>query len=199
MLPLIISTLNKAFKYIRFSPILLSYLIKGRNMKLIQEDLDAALKLCRWHRAHKRILSFFNYICFLPEYRVLYLYRLGNMGKVLSILYPNRLLLYITCSHIEGGLFLQHAHSTRINAKKIGTNCQIWHNVTIGIKVSGGEVPTIGNNVSIGTGACVLGNVVIGNNVSVGANAVVITDIPDDCIAVGVPAKAIPKNNSLTK
>ena len=168
-------------------------------MKLVQEDLNAALKLCHWHKASFRTLSFLNYICFLPEYRALYLYRLGNMGKVLNILYPNRLLLFIKCSHIGGGLFLQHAHSTQINAKKIGTNCQIWHNVTIGRKVSGGEIPIIGNNVFIGTGACVLGNVKIGNNVSIGANAVVITDIPDDCIAVGIPAKAIPKNNSHIK
>ena len=43
----------------------------------------------------------------------------------------------------------------------------------------------------IGAGAVIIGNIKIGNNVSIGANAVVLTDIPDDSIAVGVPAKII--------
>ena len=66
----------------------------------------------------------------------------------------------------------------------------------IGKKYSGGEFPTIGNNVKISTGACVLGDIRIGNNVTIGANAVVLKDIPDNCIAVGVPAKIISKDNS---
>lgn len=48
----------------------------------------------------------------------------------------------------------------------------------------------------ISTGACVLGDIRIGNNVTIGANAVVLKDIPDNCIAVGVPAKIISKDNS---
>ncbi len=45
-----------------------------------------------------------------------------------------------------------------------------------------------GNNVDIGTGAKVLGSIRIGNNVIIGANAVVLVDVPDNCLAVGVPA-----------
>jgi len=48
--------------------------------------------------------------------------------------------------------------------------------------------PAIGNNVDIGSGAKLLGPIKIGNNVLIGANAVVLCDVPDDCIAVGVPA-----------
>ncbi|MNG39176.1 Serine acetyltransferase [compost metagenome] len=48
--------------------------------------------------------------------------------------------------------------------------------------------PIMGNNVDIGTGAKVLGNIRIGNNVVIGANAVVLTDVPDNSVAVGVPA-----------
>jgi len=45
----------------------------------------------------------------------------------------------------------------------------------------------------IGTGAKLLGNIIIGNNVSIGANAVVIKDLPNNCTAVGIPAKIVDK------
>ena len=53
--------------------------------------------------------------------------------------------------------------------------------------------PIIGNNVDIGAGAKVLGRITIGNNVLIGANAVVIKDVPDNSIAVGVPAEIKPR------
>jgi serine O-acetyltransferase len=46
----------------------------------------------------------------------------------------------------------------------------------------------IGDNVDIGTGAKVLGPITIGNNAVIGANAVVLTDVPENCVAVGIPA-----------
>ncbi len=71
-----------------------------------------------------------------------------------------------------------------------GDNCVVRNGVTVGIKnVEEKKAPRIGNNVDIGAGAKILGDIKIGNNVFIGANAVVITDVPDDCIAVGVPAK----------
>ncbi len=61
--------------------------------------------------------------------------------------------------------------------------------MVVGLKnVNEPIAPVIGNNVDIGTGAKVLGNIRIGNNVVIGANAVVLTDVPDDSVAVGVPA-----------
>jgi serine O-acetyltransferase len=54
--------------------------------------------------------------------------------------------------------------------------------------------PQIGDHVDIGTGAKLLGNIRIGNRVAIGANAVVLTDVPDDCIAVGVPATIKPRS-----
>ena len=51
----------------------------------------------------------------------------------------------------------------------------------------------IGNNVEFGAGCKVLGDIVIGNNVVIGANAVVLCDVPDNAIAVGVPARVIKK------
>lgn len=75
-----------------------------------------------------------------------------------------------------------------------GDNCIIRNGVTVGLKnIEEKTAPRIGNNVNIGTGAKILGNITVGNNVDIGANAVVITSVPDDSIAVGVPAKIIPK------
>jgi serine O-acetyltransferase len=70
-----------------------------------------------------------------------------------------------------------------------GDNCRIRNGVVVGLKnVENLGAPNIGNNVDIGAGAKVLGRIRIGNNVLIGANAVVITDVPDNSIAVGVPA-----------
>ncbi len=70
-----------------------------------------------------------------------------------------------------------------------GDNCRIRNGVVVGLKnIEEKIAPQIGNNVDIGAGAKLLGNIKIGNNVNIGANAVVLTDIPDNAIAVGVPA-----------
>ena len=72
---------------------------------------------------------------------------------------------------------------------KFGDNCRIRNGVVVGLKnVSEPCAPQIGNNVDIGAGAKLLGKIFIGNNVSIGANSVVLCDVPDNAIAVGVPA-----------
>lgn len=77
---------------------------------------------------------------------------------------------------------------------KFGDNCIIRNGVTIGLRdIDDPTAPIIGNNVNIGAGAKILGRITIGDNVNIGANAVVITDVPSDSIAVGVPAKIISK------
>lgn len=78
-----------------------------------------------------------------------------------------------------------------------GDNCRIRNGVVIGLsRVSDPCAPRFGNNVDIGAGAKVLGNIHIGDNVLIGANAVVLTDVPDNCIAVGVPAVIKPRKRS---
>lgn len=72
---------------------------------------------------------------------------------------------------------------------RFGDNCRIRNGVVIGLsRVQDPCAPQFGDNVDIGAGAKVLGPIRIGNNVLIGANAVVLTDVPDNCIAVGVPA-----------
>ncbi len=76
----------------------------------------------------------------------------------------------------------------------IGNNVKIGTCVTIGGTTKKYEVPIIGDNTIISTGAKILGPITIGKNCVIGANAVVLDNIPDDCVAVGVPAKIIKKN-----
>ncbi len=79
----------------------------------------------------------------------------------------------------------------------IGNNCVIFQNVTIGTNLFGKETseigfPNIGNNVTICSGAVVIGGVKIGDNSIIGANAVVIKDVPPNTMCYGVPAKNYP-------
>ena len=76
---------------------------------------------------------------------------------------------------------------------EIGDDCLIFHGVTLGGtgKDVGKRHPTIGNNVLIGTGAKVLGPITIGDNARVAANSVVLKDIPENCTAVGIPARVV--------
>jgi serine O-acetyltransferase len=72
---------------------------------------------------------------------------------------------------------------------KFGNNCRIRNGVVVGLqRVDQPCAPVIGDNVDIGAGAKVLGPIKVGNNVLIGANAVVIQDVPDNCVAAGVPA-----------
>ena len=81
----------------------------------------------------------------------------------------------------------------------IGKNCHISQNVTLGGTSGLYEVPVVGNDVQIGAGANIIGPVHIGDNVIIGAGAVVVTDLPDNCVAVGVPAKVIKYNTKVKK
>jgi len=76
----------------------------------------------------------------------------------------------------------------------LGDDVIIRNGVTIGLKRTGQRgAPVIGNRVDIGAGAKVLGAICVGDDVVIGANAVVITDVPPNSLAVGVPARIIPR------
>jgi serine O-acetyltransferase len=75
----------------------------------------------------------------------------------------------------------------------IGDRVGIMHGVTIGATVEAEGVPIIGDDVYIGTGAVVVGPVVVGNGARIAANSLVISDIPPNSTAIGVPARAFPR------
>jgi len=101
---------------------------------------------------------------------------------------------------IGSGFYIGHFGCIVVNPNAIiGDNCNISHGVTIGQSNRGQRkgYPTIGNNVYIAPGAKIIGNIKIGNNVAIGANCVVTNDIPDDAVAVGIPARVISYKGSL--
>ena len=75
----------------------------------------------------------------------------------------------------------------------MGDDCLIYHGVTLGGTGKEHEKrhPTIGNNVLIATGAKVLGPFRVGDNARIAANAVVLTEVPPDATAVGIPAQIV--------
>jgi len=82
----------------------------------------------------------------------------------------------------------------------IGDDVVVRNGVTIGLRRTGERgAPIIGNRVDIGAGAKILGPIRIGDDVAVGANAVVITDVPANSLAVGVPARIIPRRPVSTR
>jgi len=94
---------------------------------------------------------------------------------------------------IGPGLFINHVGGIWINPKvKIGSNCNLNHNVTIGS--AGGEkkgVPSLGDRVWVGPNATIVGAVEVGSNVAVSANSLVVSAVPENAIVIGVPAKVI--------
>lgn len=126
-------------------------------------------------------------------------YRVARFFYIIKLKFLARLISYLTrratgvdihpAAQIGKNLFIDHGLGVVIGETAvIGDNCTIYQNVTLGGtgKERNKRHPTLKNNVVVGAGAKVLGNIVIGNNVKIGANSVVLTDIPDDCTVVGI-------------
>ena len=95
---------------------------------------------------------------------------------------------------IGKGLFIDHGSGVVIGETAIiGDNCTIYQGVTLGGtgKHTGKRHPTLGNNVMVGAGAKVLGPFKVGDNTKIAAGAVVLHELPENCTAVGIPAKVV--------
>lgn len=98
---------------------------------------------------------------------------------------------------LGGGLLLPHPNGVVIHPDaRVGPNCLIFQQVTLGTLASGGT-PMIGGHVDIGAGAKLLGDIVIGNHAKIGANAVVLADVPAGAVAVGAPARCLPTSREV--
>lgn len=90
--------------------------------------------------------------------------------------------------------FIDHGMGVVIGETTIiGDNVLIYQGVTLGGtgKETGKRHPTLKNDIVVGSGAKILGNIIIGNNVRVGAGSVVIEDVPDDSTVVGIPGRVV--------
>ena len=138
-----------------------------------------------------------NYLLFLyllhnnRYFRSVFYYRIGAINSLLFGWWrPGDKYFQISFNTKVGkGFKVVHPYATVINAKSIGDNFSCLHCTTLGAK--GDKKPIVGNNVSLGAHVLIIGGVSIGNNVIVGAGAVVVKDLPDNCVAVGNPAKPI--------
>lgn len=132
-----------------------------------------------------------------------YSVRLVLLRKLFSVLYKflYKVIQIVTgielpCEAMIGRNFvIDHFGGIVISGyARFGDNCRIRNGVVVGLKnVDEPCAPSIGNNVDIGAGAKILGNIIVGDNVLIGANAVVLKDVPSNSIAVGVPAVIRPR------
>jgi serine O-acetyltransferase len=133
--------------------------------------------------------------------------RLGPIGFLLSrfAVLSHRFWSIVTASEIPlnsqlgGGLLLPHPNGVIINpGAKIGPNCLLNQQVTLGYGGKNPGNPTLGGHVDVGAGAKILGNITIGDHAKIGANAVVLQNVPAHATAVGIPARIISKSPPTT-
>lgn len=146
--------------------------------------------------------SFIEVILLYPGLHALVFYRIAHALYKIKLFFLARLLSqtarFFTGIEIHPGakigqrFFIDHGLGVVIGETSIvGNDVLLYQGATLGGTgvVQGKRHPTIGNNVVIGAGAKVLGNIVIGDNSYIGANAVVIKDVPSNSTVVGVPGR----------
>jgi serine O-acetyltransferase len=105
----------------------------------------------------------------------------------------------LPCEAIVGKRFrIDHFGGIIISGDAVfGDDCVVRNGVTVGLRHTGKSgSPVIGSRVDIGAGAKILGAIRIGDDVAIGANAVVLIDVPPNSIAVGVPARVLPRKST---
>lgn len=141
------------------------------------------------------VLNFIKACTRERTFRNLFYYRMGEYVSVfIKWLLPPERTLNIWCPYIGPGAHFEHNYATYLNAESIGKDFYCLQLVTLG-NGKGGR-PTIGDNVSIYTGATIYGGIRIGNNVKIAAGSVVFHDVPDNCVVAGNPAVIVKKNEN---
>ena len=136
------------------------------------------------------VLNFIKACSRERTFRNLFYYRIGEyLSAPIQWLLPPERTLTIWCTCIGPGAHFEHNYATYLNAESIGSNFYCLQLVTLG-NGKGGR-PTIGDNVSIYTGATVYGGIRVGNNVKIAAGSVVFHDVPDNCVVAGNPAVVV--------
>ena len=134
-----------------------------------------------------------------PGVHALIWYRVSRFFYKIKFKFTANIIMQITrrrtgieihpAAKIGKNLFIDHGMGVVIGETAVvGDNCTMYQGVTLGGtgKEHNKRHPTLKNNVVVGAGAKVLGNITVGNNVKIGANSVVLKDVPDDCTVVGV-------------
>lgn len=185
------SRLFSLIKSFRFIFHVLVFYTSNLRKSVLEYERDRWLELN--HFPKRGLSGFLLLLNVFPEYRSLLYHRTGAKWLAFFAKGQTNLYFHTPQEKIGRGLVLWHAYATVINAQSIGCDCQIWHLVTLGKKdISQNENrPIIGDNVSICTGAVVIGNIRIGNNSLIGANSVANKPVPENSVAVGTPIQVI--------
>jgi serine O-acetyltransferase len=141
---------------------------------------------------------------FYPGLQALSLHRFAHWLYSIGIPFLPRFISHLTRfftgieihpgATIGKGVFIDHGMGVVIGETAIiGDYALIYQGVTLGGtgKETGKRHPTLGENVVVGAGAKVLGNLQIGSNVRIGAGSVVLRDVPSDCTVVGIPGRIL--------
>lgn len=162
-------------------------LMPPKARQLVKDDLH---QWSRWLHVPCNLWGFSYLLGSYPEFRTAFYLRVGVLRLLSSWWLRGKTTLEITTREIGGGLIIQHGFSTIISAERMGQNCKIYQDVTIGFDHDL-KAPVIGDNVEVCCGAKVIGGITVGDNVLIGANAVVVNDVPSNCVVAGVPARII--------
>lgn len=181
----------KKFIFIWLSPIVLPhvvlYLINNSGGVKINKDIDRWLKVKKKNYGH--LIGLIYLILRYPEFRSLFYHRIGKVRSIICRYLPGRTNLYLQTNSddLGGGFYIGHGWGTVVNAKRIGENCGVGQNCTIGSRNV--KKPSLEDNVMVWAHAVVLGDITIGEGSQIGAGAVVVKDVPAKSIVV--PAKSV--------
>ncbi len=174
---------------------------KQSLLDLIKEDLSQPIAQDPAFRS--KIELFFNYpgVWSIINYRLANaLYKKGWKRLARVIMGISQFLTNVDihpAASIGRRVFLDHASGIVVGSTTIiGDDVLIYQGVTLGgvsLEKNVKRHPSIKNKAVIGSGAKVLGNITIGKNARIGSNSVVVKDVPDNCTAVGIPARVITK------
>lgn len=154
--------------------------------------------------ATRGFFGIFEVLLTCPGFQAIFLHRITHLLYKMWIPLIPRILSYINrfltgieihpAAKIGKGFFIDHGKGVVIGeTSEIGDYVTLFQGVTLGGtgKEVGKRHPTIGNNVVIGAGAKILGNIDIGHNVKIGANSVVLGNVPNDSTVIGIPGRIV--------
>jgi len=151
----LIAVVRFSFCLTRLIPCGIFILFSRKRRALIMADLTRWVKICFDENATTPLSRFYFFVRLmdeLPEFRSLVYYRLGSASALLAFIFPPMQTLYLSSKNIAEGLFIQHGFSTIVSAEKIGRNCWIGHQVTIGHQNSRTDCPTLEEDVVVCAG-----------------------------------------------
>lgn len=169
--------------------------------KSIKDDVQAVFERDPAARSTLEVILTYSGLHAIWGYRIAHkLWRAGWFTTARVVSQLTRFLTGIEIhpgARIGRGLFIDHGMGVVIGETcEIGDNVTIYQGVTLGGtgKEKGKRHPTVGNNVTIGSGAKVLGPFKIGDNSKIGAGSVVLQEVPPNSTVVGIPGKIVVQN-----